>query len=525
MQTLQCDILIIGSGAAGGVMAATLSELTGKKIILIEKGGYYGKEFFNQHEWDMNAMYAENGTRSTHDGAIPIRGGECVGGGTTVNIALCFDPVRSVWDRWRNECGLEQYSFDPASNDYGVSGLNMSNCNDDIRNRINIITPSENEINDNNRMLQKGCAQLGISSKLFQLNMRDCIGCGYCAEGCAYDSKQGTMITYIADALQRGVQLIHHCDIDSIEFEKRSGILTAVGAFGTVRPTKNGSRPNSIAEGNIHIQAGMVISSCGSIESPTLLMRSGHPDPHGMLGKGLVVHPSLPIAAIMGHPLTNYRGISGTIYSDHYYESHGFYYECLFGHPVYGSIVLPYIGTEHFELMLKFKQLAGFGVMLVDSVDQANRVEWNPKEQKSIIHYRLNNDDKKRLRFAAQKGVEIMFAAGAKEVIITSEEPIGPLPYPRFKDLSEVSYCSDLQFLPHQTTITSAHCQATVKMGEDQKTSMLNSRCESHYVKNLIVCDSSSFPSSCGANPMVSIMTLARYQGKRIAAEMERYEI
>ncbi len=227
----------------------------------------------------------------------------------------------------------------------------------------------------------------------------------------------------------------------------------------------------------------------------------------------------------MGHPLTNYRGISGTIYSDHYYESHGFYYECLFGHPVYGSIVLPYIGTEHFELMLKFKQLAGFGVMLVDSVDQANRVEWNPKEQKSIIHYRLNNDDKKRLRFAAQKGVEIMFAAGAKEVIITSEEPIGPLPYPRFKDPSEASYCSDLQFLPHQTTITSAHCQATVKMGEDQKTSMLNSRCESHYVKNLIVCDSSSFPSSCGANPMVSIMTLARYQGKRIAAEMERYEI
>ena len=88
---------------------------------------------------------------------------------------------------------------------------------------------------------------------------------------------------------------------------------------------------------------------------------------------------------------------------------------------------------------------------------------------------------------------------------------------------SQAEYCNELTFLPHQTQITSAHCQATVSMGEDHELGILNSRCESKYVKNLVVCDSSSFPTSCGANPMVSIMTMARYQGDRVAGELARY--
>ena len=60
-------------------------------------------------------------------------------------------------------------------------------------------------------------------------------------------------------------------------------------------------------------------------------------------------------------------------------------------------------------------------------------------------------------------------------------------------------------------------------MGADPATSVVDARCESHQVRNLIVCDSSSFPGSCGVNPMLSILTLARYQGRRLAAERARY--
>lgn len=522
MSHLECDILIVGSGAAGGVLAATLSELTTKRIVLVEKGGYFGAESFNQREWDMRRLYAENGARSTADGSIPVRGGECVGGGTTVNIALSFDPIRTVWERWGRDYGLTGFSFDDR-NDYGIAGLNLPSALAEVRRRINVHAAADAEINDNNRVLERGCAALGLSSTRFQLNMRDCIGCGFCAEGCAYDRKQGTMITYVADALARGVQLIHHCDVHRIEFERRQGALVATGAQARVRPTKPGSRPNSLPPGPLRIQARLVIVSGGAIESPCLLARSGYPNPGGRLGRGLVLHPSLPIIGVMERELVNYRGISGSIFSDHFYESHGFYFECLFGHPVYGSAVLPFIGVEHFDLMRAFRNLAGFGVMLVDSSDDANRVEWSAPLGKPVIRYRLTEPDKARLRFAAARGVEIMFAGGAREVLLPSEEPLDSLDAPRFAIPSEAAACAALRFLPHQTTITSAHSQATVKMSEDPRLAALNSRGESHDVRNLVVCDSSAFPTSCGANPMVSIMTMARYQGRRMAGEMSRY--
>ncbi|MBV9185013.1 MAG: FAD-binding protein, partial [Acidobacteria bacterium] len=87
MTRLACDVLIIGSGAAGGVLAATLAEQTKKKVIVVEKGGWFGGESFDQREWDMRVLYAEDGRRTTADGAMAVRGGECVGGGTTVNYA------------------------------------------------------------------------------------------------------------------------------------------------------------------------------------------------------------------------------------------------------------------------------------------------------------------------------------------------------------------------------------------------------------------------------------------------------
>lgn len=523
MRRIDCDILVIGSGAAGGVLAATLSELTSCRIVVAEKGGHFDRSFFNQRELDMNVLYAGEGARSTADGAVPVRGGECVGGGTTVNVALCFDPVREVWEGWRRDYGLEGFSFDPAASDYGVAGLNVPSCLREVRRRINVHVPADDAVNDNNRLFRTGCERLGISTRPFELNMRGCVECGFCAQGCAYDAKQGTMVTYLADARRRGVRLVHHFDVERLEFGKRNGVLVATGARGTVRPTAEGSRPNAVPAGRLEIGAKLVIVAAGAVETPALLQRSGHPDPRDLVGRGLILHPSLPIIGMMDNALVNYRGIDGTVYSDHFYRSDGFYYECLFGHPVYGAVVMPGFGPEHFERMLAYRRIAGFGVMLVDTVGASNRVVWNAAEGRADIHYRLGDGDRARLRKAARTGVEIMFAAGAREVILPSEEPIGPLAAPAFTRPEQAVHCVELDFTPHRTTITSAHAQATVKMGEDPGWCVLDSRGESRHVRNLVVCDSSAFPTSCGANPMVSIMTMARYQGRRIASERGRY--
>jgi len=520
---LSFDIAIIGSGASGGVLASTLSEKTNKKICLIEKGGHFKGHTFEQEELKARHLFAERGTRGSKDGSIAVRGGECVGGGTTVNVALCFDPIPSVWERWKQQYGIEHYSFDPSANDYGIPGLNMPNALNHVRNRLNIHEPEDKMVNDNNRLFAKGCKSEGFSHKKFELNMKDCIGCGFCTLGCAYDRKMGTMITYVQDAIQNGVQLLHNCHIDSIQYSENNGSKTAKKIIGNIVTAHSKSIPNVYPSGPISIEAKLIIVAAGAIESPALLMRSGHPDPNQSLGKGLIIHPSLPIIGIQNEPIINYRGITGSMYSDHFYKSHGFYYECLFGHPIYAAGMIPGIGTSHFELMRQYEKINGFGVMLVDTPNRLNRVVWNKYTNKPDIFYRLSQSDKKRLRIAAVKGVEIMFGSGAKEVMLPSEEVIGSLNRPHFHHKKDAIYCNELQFLPHQTSITSAHCQATVSMGENHEMGFLNSRCESKEVKNLMVCDSSSFPESCGANPMVSIMTMARYQGVRISEELGRY--
>jgi choline dehydrogenase-like flavoprotein len=186
--------------------------------------------------------------------------------------------------------------------------------------------------------------------------------------------------------------------------------------------------------------------------------------------------------------------------------------------------VLPGSGPDHFELIRKYNHMAGFGVMLIDTPAATNRVVWHRPTGERRITYHLADGDKARLRIAAKTGVEIMFAAGAEEVLLASQEPLGSLPSPRFRSASDASAVEHLRFEPYHTAISSAHCQATVKMGADKTTSVVNARGESHHVRNLIVCDSSVFPESCGVNPMLSVMTMARYQGRRIAGEWARYE-
>ncbi|MEA2336224.1 MAG: hypothetical protein QOE82_231, partial [Thermoanaerobaculia bacterium] len=361
--------------------------------------------------------------------------------------------------------------------------------------------------------------------KHFELNMRGCVRSGFCGEGCSYGAKLGTLVTYMADAVARGVQLVHHCDIERIVFEKKRGAMTAVAVNGRVRRTRVGSKPNSVPVGRIEIEAKLIILAAGAVATPVLLQRSHHPDPHRRIGRGLITHPSLPVIGIMDHDLSNYYGIPGTVYSDAYANSHRIYFETLFGHPVYGSVVIPGIGPEHFDVLRNLPRLIGFGAMLVDEVDDNNRVEWNDADGKARIHYQLSDGDRGRLRFAAQRAVEVMFAAGARSVLLPSSERVGPLPRPKFSNAAEAAYCADLRFEPHRTTLTSAHAQATTKMGEDERRTVANSRGESRGVRNLVICDSSSFPTSCGANPMLSIMTMARYQGRRIAAELARYDL
>jgi choline dehydrogenase-like flavoprotein len=522
MTHLRADVLIIGAGAAGATLAATLAERGFGRIILVEKGPHYGAAFFNQRELDMSVLRAESGRRTTADGAYPVQSGECVGGGTTVNFALSFDPVESVWRRWRDEHGVTGFSFDAAAADYGVPGLNLASAVADVRKRINVAPVAAGAVNENNRLFKAGADALGIPVRTFELNMDGCIGCGFCGQGCAYDAKRGTLVTYVPDALSRGVMLVHHCDIDALTLADGPQGPQAKGATGTVRANVPGSKPNSVPAGPISIDARIVIVASGAVGTPVLLQRSHVPDPQDAIGRGVVLHPSLPVGGIFERIVDAHHGITGAYYSDAFRDEHGFVIECLFDQPVDTALAVPGVGAQHWSVMRQYRSLGGFGVMLIDTADPDNRVVWDADAQKPSVRYTLPAADIARVKFGAKTALRIMFAAGAREAFLTSDErPAGERAF--FRNAADAERVEAMTFDPQLTLLASAHVQASVKMSGDSRPGVVNSRGEVRGVRNLLVCDASVFPTSCGANPMIAIMAMARYQGLRIAAEGARY--
>lgn len=525
MTALNCDVVVVGSGAAGATLAATLAERGFGRIVMLEKGPHYDKRFFDQRELDMSVLRAERGGRRTEDGAYPVQSGECVGGGTTVNFALCFDPLPAVWNGWRHEHGVSGFSFATSASDYGVPGLNLAGALADVRQRSDVNPAPDWGINDNNRLFARGAARRGIAVKRFELNMKGCIGCGFCGQGCAYDAKRGTLVTYVPDALRNGVQLVHHCDVERVRIESSNGTPFARGIIATVRPTVQGSLPNSVLPGPLAISAPLVVLAAGAVGTPVILQRSAYPDRDDVVGRGVVLHPSLPIGGVFDRTLQNYRNITGTFYSDAFHDSHRFVLECLFDHPMDTALAVPSFGRAHFDVMRDYRKLAGFGVMLIDEANRENRVRWNAAANGAAIRYALGERDKERLRFGARTAVEIMLAAGAHTAFLTSDERLNRSEGAVFRHPHEAAACARLTFRPHSTLLASAHVQASAKMGAEPRRSVTNARGETHHVRNLIVCDASSFPTSCGANPMLAIMAMARYQGLRIAAERKRYAV
>ena len=120
-----------------------------------------------------------------------------------------------------------------------------------------------------------------------------------------------------------------------------------------------------------------MIVSAGAIESPALLQRSGHPDPHGTIGRGLVLHPSLGIVGIFDHDVVAQRRHRGDDVQRPLRRRARFFLQRLFAPLGAGAATLPGFGPAHFELMRQVRRLGTFGVMLLDAVGADNRVVWD----------------------------------------------------------------------------------------------------------------------------------------------------
>ncbi|WP_345070880.1 GMC family oxidoreductase N-terminal domain-containing protein, partial [Hymenobacter fastidiosus] len=101
--TYDCDVLVIGSGAGGGVIAGELAA-AGQQVLVLEKGPYCHGCDFTQREVDMlGKLYDAKGALTTQDGGVALLAGSCLGGGTTVNWAGAFRTPDYVLQEWARE--------------------------------------------------------------------------------------------------------------------------------------------------------------------------------------------------------------------------------------------------------------------------------------------------------------------------------------------------------------------------------------------------------------------------------------
>jgi len=275
--TLECDVAIVGSGAGGGVAAETLAR-AGLSVAIVEEGPLRSSSDFRMREAEAYPdLYQESAARKTADKAINILQGRCVGGGTTVNWTSSFRTPERTLLHWVRQHGLAAYT--PES---------MAPWFEKMEARLSI-APWRVPPNENNAALAKGAQARGISSGTIRRNVEGCANLGYCGMGCPVNAKRAPLTVSIPEALARGATLLTRARAERLVLAgDRVAALEVRGmdASGTAPGTRR-----------LTVRARAFVAAAGAIGTPGLLLRSGTPDPYGVVGKRTFLHPVVVSAA------------------------------------------------------------------------------------------------------------------------------------------------------------------------------------------------------------------------------------
>ena len=508
------DVCIIGSGAAGAILANKIVNgiegFEGKNVVLLEKGGYYDPEDFNQRETSMMGLLWKNaGLQFNKDLSLLIAQGECVGGSTMINDAVCFDTPPVVREQWRNEYGVN------------IEEEKWTDAIAEVRDRISVGRLTDDDIikNKNALILKEACENhqppyVGANN---ERNCINCATCGDCHLGCHYETKQDMVNTYIYDALHlnnsKKFKIYCNCDVRKIKDE--NGIVTGVeGKF----QEKNGAEKFSL-----RVNAKVVILAAGSIASSSLLLSNNIA--LDKAGKGLALHPATMIIGKFKDEVRASEGIpmawachqfSVLNYENNGRQNGGFMLESIFI-PIYQfSLQLPW--DFHENLMNDFQHYAMAGVMVRD--ESIGNITLNERGN-PVIHYELGDSEIKDMTDGIRELSELFFDAKAEKVLTGNQEK-SQLTSPDEIDGLIDTIMNGYKDKSLDLKMGSAHPQGGNRMGGDPTTCVVDENCKVYDFKNLFVCDASVFPTSLGVNPQITVMSLATMTSENILKVWDR---
>ncbi|WP_292934466.1 GMC family oxidoreductase [Noviherbaspirillum sp.] len=502
-RTIEADVVVVGTGAGGGVTAEILS-LAGLNVVLIEEGPLKSSKDFKMREAQAYpALYQESAARKTSDKAINILQGRAVGGSTTVNWTSSFRTPKTTLNYWQKTFALNDYSTDALAPWFSM-----------MEKRLNIdtwlIAP-----NRNNELLKQGATKLGIPVAAIRRNVKGCWNLGYCGMGCPTNAKQSMLITTIPSALTHGATLLTRTRADKFSFKGDK-----VDGLACVALDASGLAPSGKL---INVRAKHYVVAGGAINSPALLMRSQAPDPNGLLGKRTFLHPTIISSALFEDKVEGFSGAPQTVYSDHFLETQpidgpiGYKLEAPPLHPLLFASTMQGFGAPHAATMKQFAHAHALLALLRDGFNEQSpggtvqlRSDGSP-----VLDYPLTNFIWDGVRRALLTMAEIQFAAGAKTVYPVHEMAESYTDWSSAKKAIE-----SLPYKPRIARVVSAHVMGGCTMSDDTNLGVVSSGGRYHGVSNLSVHDGSLFPTSIGANPQLSIYGITARLASTLAAQL-----
>jgi choline dehydrogenase-like flavoprotein len=497
-ETLEADVVVVGSGAGGGVIAAKLAA-AGLDVLVLEAGGYYNEADFNQYElWAWQNLYWRGGPTPTADMNITLQAGSCLGGGTVINWTNSLRTKDWVREQWASEYGLEDVATDAFDRHL-----------DEVWERIKV-NDRCSELNGSQRRMERAAEQLGWSfatvNRNWDVDRHDPRMAGYMGFGDQSGAKQSTLITYLQDAADRGARFVTRCTVDRV--------LVEDGRAAGVAATWTGEDGKQLA---LTVRAPRVVLAAGALESPAVLLRSGIGGPAA--GRYLRLHPCSATLGDYGEDTEAWWGAphAGLINEfANVEDGYGFLIEGAQYTTGLGASAVPFTsGAEHKQAMHDFRTGGTFIGLVRDRGHGQVTLDANGAAVPSYLV-----SDEMDLRHTAQ-GVEAQIrahvAGGARRVWLLAEG----LPTWRIGDDLE-AFIGRARRVPARAgglRMFSAHQMGSCRMGADPATSVADPRGELHDVPGVWIGDTSAFPTPSGTNPMITVMALSSRTADHIAAD------
>lgn len=511
------DIIIIGSGAGGGTLAYRLAP-SGKRILLLERGGYVPREKDNWSTRAVNVLGKYNTKEQWYDAAgkpLHPHTNYNVGGNTKFYGAALFRLREQDFGELRHYGGLSPawpISYDElepyyleAERLYQVHGERGSDPTEPRSSGPYPLPPVTHE--DRIQQLhedftRQGCrpfhVPLGVMLDEENPVTSRCIRCDTCdGHPCVVHAKADAEVICVEPALRhKNVTLLTGACVSRLETSPSGREVTDVVVERLGRTER--------------YTGDIVVVSCGAINSAALLLRSAsnrHPlglaNGSDVVGRHYMGHVNSVLMAVSKCP--NPTIFQKTLaVNDFYFGSSDWPYPM--GHisfvgkldAVTLSAGAPAIAPG-WTLDLMAKHSLDFWLTSEDLPDPDNRVTLN-KDGKIELSYRPNNE---------QGHTRLM---ARLEALLQNQRRC-----PEHGHSCHVGLFGRSLFVGQRIPLAGvAHQNGTIRFGNDPRTSALNRDCRAHEVDNLYVVDASFFPSCGAVNPALTIIANALRVGDHL---------